>query len=1034
MASGAVATRSSASTATAPGKPFLGNAAGDAGTAAAAVLPSGFQDLTVFAGLTNPTAVRFSADGRVFVAQKSGVVVEFDNLTDTTPTTVLDLRTETDDYWDRGLLGLALDPAFPANPYIYLLYTYDAPPGRTAPVWNDACPSPPGPTTDGCVVTGKLVRVQLAGNVATGTPTTLVADQWCQQFPSHSVGDLHFGADGKLYVSGGEGANFNATDYGQYGGSTGSPTPKNPCGDPPAGVGGTETPPTAEGGALRSQSPRRASGEPVLLNGAVLRVDPATGAGLADNPFGSSPDANARKIVTYGLRNPFRFTFRPGTNELWIADVGEGSYEEIDRLQNPTASPATNYGWPCYEGAPRNNGYSSANLNLCNSLYSAGTQTAPYYAYAHSAAVVAGETCPVANGSSITGLAFFTGGGYPAAYNNALFFADHTRNCIWAMLPGSNGLPDPTRIQTFVAGAGHPVDLQAGPSGDLFYADLEDGTIHRIVYNSPGGGTCAPGTFDAQYFNNMTLSGSPSLERCEQAVDYSWGTGSPDPAVPQDHFSTRWVGSFDFGTTGTYGFSATADDGIRVYVDGVAVIDQWKDQPATTYSALQNVSAGTHEVRIEYYENAGDAVVRVAWSLQQQGGSCPDGQFAAQYFSNTTLTAPATVARCEASVNYNWGQSSPDPLVPVDHFSARWSGQFSLAAGSYTFTATADDGIRVYVDGIRIIDAFVDQPATTYTASTTLTAGTHSITVEYYENTGDAVARVSWSFAGVNTAPDATVDTPAPSLTYAVGDTISFSGHATDAEDGTIPASGLSWSLIQHHCPSPGSCHTHLVQTWSGISSGSVSAPDHDYPSSLELRLTATDSGGLQASASVELQPKTVDLSFQSSPTGLTLSVDGVGAVTPFTATVIVNSNTSLSAPATQTLGGASYQFSSWSDGGSATHNVIAPGAPATYSAAYVLQGPVNTAAPTLSGSPRVGSTMTTTDGSWTPTPTGIAYQWQRCTSTSTSSCSDIAGATASTYVPGVTDIKLRLRSKVTATNAGGSTSAFSALSSPVRR
>src|SRR5262245_8748633 len=278
---------------------------------AATTLPANFTESVVFSGLTNPTTFRFAADGRIFVGQKNGVIKEFDNLSDTTPTTVVDLRAEVDDYWDRGLLGLALDPSFPTNPYIYALYTYDAPIGGTAPTWNDACPTPPGPTTDGCVVSGKLVRLTLSGNSVTAK-TVLIKDQWCQQYPSHSIGDLRFGADGALYVSGGDGASFDFADYGQGGGGSGSPTPKNPCGDPPAGVGGNMTPPTARGGSLRSQSLRRPSGEPVLLNGAVLRVDPSTGEALPSNPLAGRSDANARRIVANGMRNPFRFTIRPG--------------------------------------------------------------------------------------------------------------------------------------------------------------------------------------------------------------------------------------------------------------------------------------------------------------------------------------------------------------------------------------------------------------------------------------------------------------------------------------------------------------------------------------------------------------------------------------------------------------------------------------------------------------------------------------------------------------------------------------------------
>ena len=94
--------------------------------------------------------MRFAPDGRVFVAEKSGLIKVFDNLSDTTPTVFADLRTKVHNFWDRGLLGLALDPNFPTNPYVYVLYTYDAPIGGTAPRWgtagvtSDACPTPPG--------------------------------------------------------------------------------------------------------------------------------------------------------------------------------------------------------------------------------------------------------------------------------------------------------------------------------------------------------------------------------------------------------------------------------------------------------------------------------------------------------------------------------------------------------------------------------------------------------------------------------------------------------------------------------------------------------------------------------------------------------------------------------------------------------------------------------------------------------------------------------------------------------------------------
>jgi hypothetical protein len=175
-------------------------------------------------------------------------------------------------------------------------------------------------------------------------------------------------------------------------------------------------------------------------------------------------------------------------------------------------------------------------------------------------------------------------------------------------------------------------------------------------------------------------------------------------------------------------------------------------------------------------------------------------------------------------------------------------------------------------------------------------------------------------------------------LTWKVGDTINFSGHATDVQQGTLPASALNWSVIMHHCFTPSDCHTHLIQTINGFASGSVTAPDHAYPCWLELQLTATDSGGLTSTTSVRLDPKTVVLTFRTNPGGLALTnmvVNEAPRATPFSVTAVVGSANSVSAPSPQQFNKSTYNLISWSDGGPQSHTITAPAVNTTYTATY---------------------------------------------------------------------------------------------------
>ncbi|MBA3261468.1 MAG: PKD domain-containing protein [Thermoleophilaceae bacterium] len=373
---------------------------------------------------------------------------------------------------------------------------------------------------------------------------------------------------------------------------------------------------------------------------------------------------------------------------------------------------------------------------------------APFFAYRHGDKVFSEETCPTGS-SSISGLAFTPPGStLPAEFDGGLFFSDYSRGCIWVMKGGAGGLPAPSTVRTFRAGASGPVELQFGPGNDLFYADFNQGRIMRIHYTA---GNQAP---------RAVVSASPTNGDTPLDVDFNAG-GSSDP------------------------------------------------DPGDTIS----------------YE----------WDLDGDG----------QYDDATGATAQFTYAD----------------------------------AGSYLASVKVTDD-----QGASAIDAVA------------IRAG--------------------------NTPPTATITSPTTGLTWKVGDPIAFAGSATDAQDGTLDATDLDWKLVIQHCPS--NCHEHTVQTWTGIDQGSFPAPDHEYPAYVELTLTATDSGGLPDTRTIRLDPKTVVLSFASSPSGLTLSVNGTDATTPFARTVIQDSVNGLAAPTPQTLASSTYDFGSWSDGGARVHSITA--------------------------------------------------------------------------------------------------------------
>ncbi|WP_228745289.1 PA14 domain-containing protein [Paenibacillus sp. S150] len=314
-----------------------------------------------------------------------------------------------------------------------------------------------------------------------------------------------------------------------------------------------------------------------------------------------------------------------------------------------------------------------------------------------------------------------------------------------------------------------------------------------------------------EYFNNMTLSGTPALVRNDALLNFNWRQTSPDSLIKVDGFSARWTGQIKPSYSETYQIATTSDDGIRVWIDGTAVIDSWTKQSGTERTGTIALNAGElYDIKIEYYENAGDANIRLMWqSPSQTKGTVPTSAlFAnaaaagankellavvpaatptptpaatpvptatptpaatpvptatpapvpvpanapaanglqAEYFNNMQLAGAPALVRTDAVLDFNWRQGSPDTAIGIDFFSVRWSGKLKpLYSETYQIYTTSDDGVRVWVNGTLVIDSWMKQSGTERTGSISLQAGLlYDIKVEYYENQGDARARLMW--------------------------------------------------------------------------------------------------------------------------------------------------------------------------------------------------------------------------------------------------------------------------------------------------
>jgi glucose/arabinose dehydrogenase len=408
-------------------------------TQAAAILPD-FEDTLIVGGLTLPTAMAQAPDGRWFVCQQGGQlrVVETATLL-TAPFLVVNVTTD----GERGLLGVAFDPGFAVNHFVYIYYTV-----ATAPIHN------------------RVSRFTANGNTAIpGSETILLDLDNLGLATNHNGGALHFAADGTLYIAAGEnGVPANAQTLGN-------------------------------------------------LLGKILRINP-DGTIPTDNPFYATASGKNRAIWAMGLRNPFTFAIHPISGRLFINDVGQSTWEEIN-----DGIAGSNYGWPLSEGV------------------TGPPYRSPVFTYSHS-----GD--PLSKGCAITGGTFYVPNSnpFPANYLGRYFFADFCAGWIRSL--------DPLTMNDaiFATGLSFPVDLQNGADGCLYYLTRGPslGTLGKICsapgHRSPTGVYLAGDALALTQYASFYQPASGTLASQPAAAQNASGNTF---TAARDGYGAIWLNVFD---------------------------------------------------------------------------------------------------------------------------------------------------------------------------------------------------------------------------------------------------------------------------------------------------------------------------------------------------------------------------------------------------------------------------------------------------------------------------------------------------------
>ncbi len=624
-------------------------------------LPSGFTAATVVSGLGSSTTMTFAPDGRLFVLEQGGNV----ELVRSDGTTWTALHLNVDAQGERGLLGIAFDPGFSTNHYVYLYYTN---PNPGAAPWATE-------------EHNQLSRFTV--DDANPQEPTFVGEapilDWnnLSDAMNHNGGAIHFGSDGMLYADAGD----NAQTF------------------------------TQGGNTYRvSQTLSDLLGKQLRINvaafnsGLATRDDTTVGHLIPpSNPFVGTATGINQLIYVLGLRNPYSFAVQPGTGTIYINDVGENTWEEIDQ-----SVPGANFGW------------SGGNTDgFGQSPPGPGVYHDPLLAYNH----VGG---PAGGGTAIIGGAFYDPATpqFPSTYIGKYFYADLTGGWIRVFDPAHPGsASDPDTSTSFATGiSGEQVAVSVDAAGNLY--DLsQDGTVTRISYQAPQVAGVAPAIIaepagqqvnagQSATFTVVASGSAPLTYQWQQLVATVWenvGTDAP----------TYAIASATAADAGSY--RVIVSNGVGSATSGTALLVV---NPPPAPSAV--LSPG---LTAEFF----DFTTRLA------------------RLPNLTGRVP-TVTRTDALIDYH---PTRRPWAGLDGrfantFASRHTGYLEVStAGRYTLDLSSSDGSKLWLDGKLLINNNGLHPMRQRSRTIALSAGLHVLRVDYFENSGKAGLILSWAGPGI---------------------------------------------------------------------------------------------------------------------------------------------------------------------------------------------------------------------------------------------------------------------------------------------